>query len=82
MTKPKLDPDRRFASRITPEQAAQVRADHAAGKTITEIARALGVARSSVRMVIDGRSHKVQIPEAELEVIFDEMSASTGPTEP
>jgi hypothetical protein len=71
VTKPKESPDPRFRSRITPGQAEQARKDHAGGKSLTEIARALGVARSSVRMVIDGRSHRVEIPEAELERIFD-----------
>lgn len=63
VTKPKTDPDRRFASKITPAQAAQLRLDHAAGVPVSELARRLGVARSSVQAVLGGRSHKVPTPE-------------------
>lgn len=58
MTKSNPNPDTRYAGKITPEQAEQVRRDRAAGKSIGEIARALGVGRSSIRAVIEGRSHR------------------------
>lgn len=59
MTRPKLEPDRRFASKLTPEVAARVRADRAAGKkSLGEIARELGVHRSSVSAIVAGRTHK------------------------
>lgn len=62
MTRPKLTPDRRFASKITPEVAAQIRIDHAAGKSFGVIARVLGVCRSSVSAIVNGRTHKVPQP--------------------
>jgi predicted transcriptional regulator len=62
VTKRKEAPDRRFARRLTAEQAAQVRADVGNGVTVSEIARRLGVARSSVQALLAGRTHRVQIP--------------------
>ncbi|MEO7034931.1 MAG: hypothetical protein ABI548_13575 [Polyangiaceae bacterium] len=58
MTKRKDSPDCRFASRITPEQAEQVRLDHAAGKLVSQMARGLGVQRSSIRAIVSGRTHR------------------------
>lgn len=71
MTKRKDSPDTRFAGKITPEQAAVVRVDRAAGVPISEIARRLGVRRPNIQSILAGRTHKV-IPEAELESMFDE----------
>ena len=75
MTRRKAVPDTRYASRITAEQAAQVRADHAAGVAMGEIARRLGVRRSSVQAIVQGRTHRARIPDADLERIFDDMNA-------
>jgi len=59
MTKPKTNPDVRFRCRITAEQAARVRLDRAAGRSLTEIAKELGVARSSIQAIVAGRTHRV-----------------------
>ena len=75
MTNPRPEPDRRFASKITAEQAAQVRADRAAGVSISEIARRLWVGRPSIRSILAGRTHRVKIPDAELDRVFDEMNS-------
>lgn len=63
MTKPRAEPDRRFASKLSPEVAARVRADRAAGRPLSEIARELGVNRSSVAAIVSGRTYKPEPTE-------------------
>lgn len=62
MTRPKAERDSRFSSKLTPEVAARVRADHAGGVPMSEIAKRLGVNRSSVSAILSGRTYKV-VPE-------------------
>lgn len=63
MTRPKPAPDTRFARKLTPELAAKARADRAAGTSVSEIARRLGVGRASVQAILAGRAYRVQKPE-------------------
>lgn len=58
MTKPKRSPSKRYAAKLDGVVAAGVRRDHAAGVSMGAIARRLGVSRSAIRGVVEGRTHK------------------------
>jgi predicted transcriptional regulator len=58
MTRAKLHPDTHYAAKLTPELAAEVRRQHQEGRTIGELARRLGVSRTAIRAVIEGRTHR------------------------
>lgn len=57
MTKPKRNPSKRYAAKLT-GRAAEVRALHGDGVAMGEIARRLGVSRSAIRAVVEGRTHR------------------------
>lgn len=63
MTRPKPEPDRRYARKLTPELADRARADRAEGVSVSEIARRLGVRRPSIQAILAGRAYRVQTPE-------------------
>lgn len=58
MTRPKLNPSTRYAAKLGDEQAAAARRDHRDGVSMGEIARRLGVSRSSIRAVVEGRTYR------------------------
>lgn len=58
MTRPKRNPDPRYGRRLSTEQASAVRRDHRDGVAMGELARRLGVSRSSIRAIVDGRTYR------------------------
>lgn len=58
MTRPKQNPSRRYGRRLSTEQAAAVRRDHVDGVAMGELARRLGVSRSCIRAIVEGRTHR------------------------
>lgn len=65
MTRPKSDPNKRYARRLSGVDAVDIRGAYSfwgkglsGGMDISQLARKYGVSRTSIRAVVEGRTHR------------------------